>query len=296
MLGGLSGDGGLTWSKLPTAPSLLGERPVWDDRYRVLVWVDIISGELHRYRPGGNEDLLFKAWASIGTVALGDWGGYVLACQSGFVFIDARGVVVDTAPRPPGFDDDVRFNDGACDPRGRFFVGTVAVDGSPEKGRLYRLDHDGVATVMLEGISESNGIGWDPDGATLYYVDSGGTSPALHIFDYDLDSGQIRGLLEHVEFDSSLGVPDGLVVDHLGFLWLAFWGGGLIGKVSPRGELVSTYDVPTKFPTCLAFGGEQYRDLYLTTARDTEDGLAGHLFHAVTQSVGMRQPRFQLRK
>jgi L-arabinonolactonase len=133
----------------------------------------------------------------------------------------------------------------------------------------------------------------------LYYVDSGGAEPALYCFGYDLASGRIKELHEKIQFDCSLGVPDGLVVDQQGFLWMAFWGGGVIGKLSSGGQLLSIFEVPVKFPTCLAFGGEQLKDLYLTTSKETcepEDDLAGHLFRAVAPSVGMKQPRFQWTK
>jgi sugar lactone lactonase YvrE len=191
--------------------------------------------------------------------------------------------------------DDVRFNDGACDPVGRFWAGTVADDVRPGGGALYRLDPDGTITTVLEGVTESNGLGWSPDGTILYYVDSGEPEPRVRAFDYDTDTGRIGWEpYDLIRFPGGAAVPDGLVVDSEGCLWVALWGGSEVRRYSATGGLLATLPVPVSQPTCPAFGGPDLSDLYLTTAwqglderqREAEP-LAGHLLRTRPGAAGL---------
>ena len=288
------------WEVVVAAGAELGERPFWDAFADGLMWVDILAGQLHRYRPGLGDSVFHTAGVAVGAAAPRAGGGYVLAAADGFRLVGADGQPAGGPWRPPGMLADVRFNDGVCDPAGRFWAGTVAADRRAGAGALYRLDPSGQISVVLDGVTESNGLGWSPDGGTFYYIDSGEPRPRIRAFPCDLAAGTLGAARDLVQPPASYGIPDGLVVDADGCLWVAFWGGGAVRRYSASGELLASLEVPVSQPSCPAFGGPGLADLYVTTAwEDMTDAqraaepLAGHLLHTRVQGVrGLPAGRF----
>ncbi|TDU02538.1 sugar lactone lactonase YvrE [Streptomyces sp. 846.5] len=255
----------LSSEPLPFAPAALGERPVWDDRTGELLWVDIDAGTLHRYRPGAPATARGNA-PSVGAVALREKGGVVLAVTDGFLLLDADGEPEGPVIRPAGMEPDRFFNDGACDPAGRFLAGTATAARTPGAGSLYRLDPDGTVSTVLDQVTESNGIAWSQDGTTMYYVDSG--TQDVRAYGYDPATGTVdpspyRTL---ITIDPADGTPDGLVTDSEGNLWLALWGGWGLRRYSPDGTLLDHIPFPVSDVTCPCFGGQDLRDVFVTTS------------------------------
>ncbi|MPZ80791.1 MAG: SMP-30/gluconolactonase/LRE family protein [Actinophytocola sp.] len=244
------------------ARARLGEGPLWDRRAAVLRWVDIKRGEVHRFDPATGEDTSFEAGEQVGTVAVRRSGGLVLATETGIVTCAEDGSdrerLHEVATNPPGG----RFNDGKADPWGRFWAGTM-VEGTDGAGAFYRLDPDGDLYTMLTGVSVSNGLGWSPDGTTMYYVDT--RTGGVDAFDHDPATGDISGRRRVVEIDR--GWPDGLTVDAEGNLWVALWDGWAVRRYTPDGRLTETVEVPAQRVTSCAFGGADLSTLYITTAR-----------------------------
>jgi sugar lactone lactonase YvrE len=196
--------------------------------------------------------------------------------------------------------EDARFNDGACDPHGRYFAGTVTVEYRPGAGALYRLDPDGSVHTVLEGVTESNGIVWSPDGSTVYYVDSGEPATRIRAFAFDAERGTFGTSRDLVAFDPGDVVPDGLAMDAEGCLWVAMWGGSEVGRYDAEGRLLQRYPLPVSLVTCPGFGGERLEDLYVTTAWEGMDAaqrraepLAGHLFRMRPGVRGLPVNRFR---
>ncbi|MGH3406196.1 MAG: SMP-30/gluconolactonase/LRE family protein, partial [Streptosporangiaceae bacterium] len=135
----------------------------------------------------------------------------------------------------------------------------------------FRLTGDGRITRMLTGVTESNGIGWSPDGSTMYYIDSGEKPRRVRAFDYDVISGTIGGERELICYPAEDEYPDGLVVDADGHLWIAFWGGGQVRRYDPAGGLVEVVELPVSRPTCAGFGGPDLDGLYVTSAWEELD-------------------------
>ncbi len=204
----------LGWDVAVPAGAELGERPFWDAGQACLMWVDITAGRLHRYRPGaGDEIALDLSGVALGAAAPRRGGGYVLATAAGFRLTHSAGQLEQGALRPPGMPADARFNDGACDPAGRFWAGTVTRHVRPGAGALYRLDPDGTVTVALDGVTESNGLGWSLDGShvLLHRLGrAGATDPRVRIRPATGELGRASG---PVQFPGGGPVPDGLVVD-----------------------------------------------------------------------------------
>jgi sugar lactone lactonase YvrE len=243
------------------AQALLGEGPIWDERERVLHWVDVDGSTLHTLEPATGEKTSRKLAGRCSSVALCESGGLLIAHDRSVSRLEGD-VLVPFAPEisPKG-----RTNDGAVDPRGHYLVGTVAPDGEPRTGVLYRVDPDATYTELLHGIGISNGIDWSLDGQTMYYVDSHAHS--LDAFDYDLDTATLANRRTIAPIEEELGDPDGLTVDAEGTIWLAVWGGSRVRRYSPAGELLEELQVPAKQASSCIFGGDDLATLYVTSAR-----------------------------
>ncbi|MGX7680309.1 SMP-30/gluconolactonase/LRE family protein [Jatrophihabitans sp. DSM 45814] len=255
----------------PCSPQagLLSEGPRWDAERAELLWVDILGRHLHRGQvlPNGQLRLVSTLNISrhVGAVAPVSGGGYVLAAGNGFLYVDPDDAVHELAQAAVGHDD-VRMNDGACDPQGRFWAGTMAYDESPGAGSLYRLELDGSCTTVLEGLTISNGIGWSPDGRTMYLVDSG--PRRIIAFAFDPENGALSGRRTIVQLDEGTATPDGLTVDDEGCLWVAVWDSGSVRRYLPDGSLLATVPMPVGRPTSCAFGGQDRTTLFVTSARN----------------------------
>ena len=247
--------------------TILGEGLRWDAGRGELLRVDIAAGQVFREKVADDGSLIpIRTYPLPGTVGAiapleGD-RGWTLAAGRGFAALGPDGaftVIAEVA------SEGSRMNDGAADPHGRFWAGTVA--GRPGAAVLYRLERDGRVDAMLDGLTTSNGIGWSPDGCTMYLADSG--PRLIHAFDFNGGAGTISRGRVLVEVPDDVGTPDGLTVDAAGDLWVAIWGGGRVHQYSAAGELRGVLAVPAAQTTSCAFGGSGLHRLYVTTA--TED-------------------------
>jgi sugar lactone lactonase YvrE len=188
-----------------------------------------------------------------------------MALHSGFATLDLETGEVTQLAQPEGATPGNRFNDGRCDPAGRFWAGSMSLRFRTEPGRgtLYRLAPDGSVTPVLRDITLSNGLGWSPTGDRMYYIDS--TAQRVDVLDFDLANGTASNRRPLIEIAAGDGMPDGLTVDADGFLWVAVWGSGTIRRYSPAGELERLVRVPVSQVTSCAFGGRDLEDLYITS-------------------------------
>lgn len=275
----------------------MGEGPVWDDELRELIWVDILAGRVWRLDPATGAARALELGVPVGSVALREAGGLVLAVEYGFALLDdGADSIYSVAPVEEDHPGN-RMNDGKCDSAGRFWAGSMAYSEEPAAGALYRLGPDGSAVVALTGVTVSNGIDWSLDGSLMYYVDSG--HQRIDVFDFDRGSGNISGRRPLVEIETDAGIPDGLCVDAAGFIWVALWDGGAVRRYSPDGELAAVVEVPARRVTSCAFGGPSLETLYITTAREglPEEVLAaephtGGVFCCVPGVTGRAANRF----
>jgi sugar lactone lactonase YvrE len=260
------------WS---STPGLLSEGPRWHEERQELLWVDILGRKMHRPQlaaDGGLDRIeTISIDRHVGAVAPALGGGYILAAGPGFLFLDGAGSIHELA-QPEDGRQDVRMNDGACDPQGRFWAGTMAYDESPGAGTLYRLELDGSCATVLAGLTISNGIGWSPDGGTMYLTDSG--TGCVYAFAFDGASGAISDRRTLVKSDRPGAVPDGLTVDEDGGIWVALWNGGAVNRYDSDGSVLAQVELPVARPTSCAFGGPDRDMLFVTTAREGLDDAA----------------------
>ena len=262
------------------ADAELGEGPVWDARSGRLAWVDILGRRVHLTDPRTGETESIEMPLDVGAIAPRAAGGFVAALQDGFWVVgagEARRIAAVPEARPG-----LRFNDGTCDPAGRFWAGTMAYDEAAGAGCLYRLDTDGAVTRVLEGVTISNGLAWSADGGTLFFIDS--PTQRIDAFAYAVDTGEIAERRAVVEIPADLGSPDGMTIDAEGGLWVALWGGSALHRYV-EGRLDRVVRLPVSRPTSCAFGGPDLDELFVTSAwkglsTDARRGepLAGALF------------------
>ena len=272
----------------------LGEGCVWSPVENLLVWVDINGKAVHRFDHASGQPVgLWRYPETVGNAAIRAGGGLALGLGVSVTLTDQVGAI-ETVIQLPGEPETNRANDGAVDPRGRLFQGTMSntEPGSPVAG-LHRVDGDGTARRVLSDVMISNGIGWSPDQSTMYYIDT--LTFRVDQFDYDPDTGQIEGRRPFVTFDGSAGAPDGMTVDADGCLWVAMFGGFGVQRFSPSGEKLETVVTPgAPQTTCCCFGGPDLDTLYITTAADSIAGVetegesnSGALFAADVDAVGL---------
>jgi sugar lactone lactonase YvrE len=258
-----------SYAATPVSPEsyALGEGPVWDPVRERLLWVDILRGRVYAGRL--DPFRVIEEWVfdgTVGAVVAAEYGDLLVAERTGLTRIapDGRRTAVAGLPVPAGS----RLNDGAVDPDGRFVVGSLHLDEPDGAQVLLRLA-GGAATVLDDDLNLSNGLGWSPDGATFYSIDS--VPGVIHARDHP--DGPRRDL-----FTVTDGLPDGMCVDAAGNLWIANWGGGRVECRTPAGDLLATVAVDAPHTTCVAFAGPGLETLVITTATDqlTAAQLAAH--------------------
>ena len=278
----------------------LGEGPIWDSRRNVYWWIDIVGKQLFRLDPSTKTNDQWNLNLMPGTVVVRESGGLMLATQDGFQAFDIESGRLATILDPEANQAANRFNDGKCDPAGRFWAGTMRIENHMEiaTGALYSLDRNHSVVKHLDDVGVSNGIVWSQDATRMYYADS--PKRTIFGFDYDLDSGHIRNRQTVFFADDEMGFPDGMAIDRDDKLWVAFWDGWCVAQICPNsGKVLTKIALPVAQVTACAFGGRDHSQLLITTAAvglDTDarasQPLAGDLFVANPNACGLAQPRF----
>jgi len=220
----------------------------------------------------------------VGSIVLRRSGGAVIALHRGLAFFSfetGHYVVIEY----PVNDDSVRFNDGKCDPQGRFWAGTLELVEKQPRGKLFMLDTDHKVHLKLENVTVSNGICWTADAKTMYYIDS--PTRKIDAFDFDPSTGNISNRRTVITFGDDDGFPDGMAIDAQGNLWVGMWEGRKITCVSPHtGKVIRAIPMPVARVTAVAFGGSDLSDLYVTSAaRGGLPAPAGALFRVTGLGV-----------
>ncbi len=259
------------WELVLDQKALLGESPSWDARHNVLYWVDSLKGYLHIYDPRHKVNRTIELGEQIGCVVPKSENEVALAMKSGYYLLnletEKRYLVADPEKSFP----DNSFNDGKCDPSGRFWAGTVNMkDAYKFTGSLYCLHANGKTERIFNSVGCSNGITWSPDYKTMYYIDT--LAFDIKAFDYCLDTGKISKERIVVKIPERYKLPDGMTADIEGKLWVAHWDAAKVCRWDPtNGELLEYIEFPVPRISSCVFGGENLDELYVTSARDGLD-------------------------
>ena len=239
----------------------VGEGPMWHPIDRKVYWADIPQGRIFRYDPvSGEHGQIFEG---------GEVGGFTVQADGTLLLFMDRGAIASLRNgnleyhiREIEAERETRFNDVIADPAGRVFCGTMPAPD--HAGSLYRLDTDGSITQVLSGVGISNGMGFTPDTKQMYFTDS--PTHNVYLFDYEIETGELSNRRVFVNTGDNDGIPDGMTVDAEGNVWSARWDGSSLVRYSPEGEQVQRIWFPARKVSSVIFGGEDYTDMYVTTA------------------------------
>jgi len=258
------------------------EGPIWDERVQRIRWVDMLRGDVLSMPFAGGEVERLHVGDVAAAVRPRVNGGLVVAIERGFALVDVANEV--TALPDVWSDPTVRMNEGACDPQGRFYCGSMAYDEAPGRGALYRLDPDLTVETVLSGVTISNGLAWRANGETALYVDS----PTGRVDELDFDvHGTFTGRRPAVTIAVEGAVPDGIALDRENGIWVALYGGGAVHRYNERGALDAVIELPARNVTACALNPAG--DLLITTSADGDEGnpAAGALFRAEVGVPGL---------
>ena len=273
----------------------LGEGPMWHAPTRSLYFVDIKSRKIHRCAADGSDQRTWDAPNQASFVVPVKGGGLVCSLRDGLHHFDETNGSFKQLHSVEAELEDNRFNDGFVDYKGRLWFGSMHDPEADPTGVLYHLGADGVVREADRDYRITNGPAMSPDGKTLYHTDTLGKL----VYQFDVaDDGSLSNKRLFVE-TAAPGWPDGMAVDVDGYVWIAMFRGHRIDRYSPAGELVQTVPMPVPNITKLAFGGDDLRTAYVTTAwkglTDEERAqypLAGALFTFRTETPGLAQHEF----
>ncbi|PMZ85222.1 MULTISPECIES: SMP-30/gluconolactonase/LRE family protein [unclassified Pseudomonas] len=285
------------------ARNAVGESPVWVPEENALYWVDIPAGGLQRWSADTGQVDAWKTPQMLACIARHRDGGWVAGMESGFFrlhphsdgSLDSEQLAQVNHARA-----DMRLNDGRCDRQGRFWAGSMVLDmgANAAEGTLYRYSsgQPGPLDARLSGFIVPNGLGFSPDGRTMYLSDSHPLVQKIWAFDYDIETGTPSNRRLFVDMNQYCGRPDGAAVDADGCYWICANDAGLIHRFTPDGRLDRSLAVPVKKPTMCAFGGPRLDTLFVTSIRPGDDhdpqSLAGGVFALDPGIKGLPEPRF----
>lgn len=264
-----------------------GEGPIWhDDR---LLYVDIEGHKVVAFHPATNQEQVIAAGERVGTVVPRARGGLVIAGDNGFSFLDPDTAAVTPIADPePDKKPDNRFNDGKCDPAGRFWAGTISTVKKTGDAALYMLDAGHQVHLKYPGVTNSNGLCWTADAKTFYYIDT----PTRKVLAFDFDNGTGAISNERTAFATGAidASPDGMAIDVAGNLWIAFCRGACVACFEPStGKELERIPLPVSGVTACAFGGPDRKTLFITTGQfqGVDEPDAGRLFVAEPGIAGL---------
>jgi sugar lactone lactonase YvrE len=279
--------------------ALVGESPRWNPVDQALWWADIYEPSLNRFDPATGKGRKYAMPEHIGCFSFTRTGRIIAGMKSGIAFIDLEPTVkiervFDLNPNQTGY----RFNDGRCDPGGRFWAGTILEGLERKVGALFRFDPSGRCEKLIGEMICPNGLAFTADGKTMYHSDS----RLDYVWKWDVDqaTGAISNQRVFLAIDIQEGRPDGAVCDAEGGYWICHVGAWRVARYTPDGRIDRVIGLPVQRPTACTFGGRNLDTLFVTTATRglgatalAKQPLAGNLFAIVDVGVrGIAEPVF----
>lgn len=282
------------------AGATLGEGAYWHHKQQKLWWIDIEKGLLHIFNPADGSLQSYDMGRRIGTVVPDKADNAVVALQDGIFRYDFAKRTLHLLAAPEKDKPENRFNDGKCDPQGRLWAGTMAINASGRKGALYCLEADGKISKKIDSVGISNGIVWATDTSQMYYIDT--PTREVRAYDYNPITAEIRFNRTAVRIPDGAGYPDGMAIDSEGMIWVALWEGACVIRYNPdTGKPLLKVHTPGAWRvTSCTFGGKNLDSLYITTAsiglNETQKKQypnSGHLFVVKLEGIrGLPLPVF----
>lgn len=282
------------------AGDILGETPRWCERTSKLWWIDVRRPALQSYDPSTGQHAAIRLHPDLitGSIVLRESSGFLLATAQGMCLYDpCTGQAPTFLGNPEEGKPGMRLNDGRCDRRGRFWVGSMHDTQRIPVGTLYCQEAGKIYRAALSDFVLPNSICWSPDDKTMYFSDT--HNQLTWAFDYDIDEGHISNRRLFKDWTYQLGRPDGAVTDAQGCLWTCMVATGQLIRLSPHGEIDRIIQLPVTNPTCPAFGGSRLDTLYITSHSQrlpadvqAREPLAGALMAINPSVTGLMEARY----
>ena len=243
----------------------LGESPVWSERDGRLYFVDLRdTPAIHALDIDTGDEARWPMPEDIGCIVPSSDGTLVAGLRSGFATFDPSRGALDYVLDPEPGTPHTRLNDGKCDARGRLWCGSMNPDSALAEGSLYVLEGRDRCTRVLGEWLTPNGIALSLDGRTMYIADT--RRGSIEAFAFDAKRGALHERRVFADLGALPGGPDGACVDREGCLWSAIFDGGALLRLDPQGRIDRVLRLPVSKPASCAFGGRDYRTLFVTTA------------------------------
>ena len=278
----------VTPEKITDSVAFHGEGPVWHESWGGLRWVDMLAGDILTLTPSG--DIIRTPTGSkiAAFVRPRANGGYVVGVERGIALADSP--FGEPVLQPEIWSDiNVRMNEGGVDPQGRLYAGSMPYDRTPGAGKLYRIDADGAATIVLPHVTTTNGIEFTADGSKTYYNDTATRGTDV----FDVVDGELTN--RRVFYFVGEGIsPDGLAVDSEGNVWTALNRLGVVRLYSPEAEILGEWKLPCPGVTAVTLGGEDGKDVFIATSKELADvPAAGAIYHLRADVAGQPTREYQ---
>lgn len=279
--------------------ALLGEGALWNYKTQELYWVDIVGKKFHIYNPKTQVNKTFNMPTMIGTVVPINNNFALVALSDNIYKLNLKTEEFLPFSNVELSKDENRFNDGKCDPNGNLWAGTINLD-NPNKCKLYKFNDKGESEIMIDSITNSNGIVWTKDTKTMFYIDS--PSKQIKAYDFDSSTSSISNMRVLVEVKDNFGILDGMAIDENDNLWVGLWDGFAVANFNSKtGELIRKINVPAKNVTSCTFGGKNQDILYITTSslgmseeEQKKYPDAGSLFKVIPGVKGVKTTHFKI--
>ena len=281
------------------ANALLGETPLWHAGEQALYWIDVLRPAVYRYDPAKGQTDNWPMPSAVGAIGLREGGGFIVACENEGISIYDPKTFEHRLVASPRKGHVGRYNDGRVDAAGRFWIGWLT-HSRKETGSLYRVDVDGSVSEAMTDIVAPNGLGWSPDGQTMYITDS--HINTIWACPFDPVSGKLGARRKFYEFaPREKGILDGLAVDSEGGIWIAMYNGWAVIHLDPAGKLVDQFHVPVSLLCSCTFGDADLRTLYITSSVRQQNASqlanqpwAGALMSVRMPVAGMKEPMVRM--
>lgn len=272
--------------------AILGEGPVYDKDLNRLYWVDIEGKKIIVNDLNTGTETFYDMPDLVSSLCVIDDKRVIATIRHAFYIVDLSKNSLQKVAEVETEIESNRFNDGKCDKLGRYWAGTMNMIERKPTGNFYKLEGNKIVKV-LEGLTISNGLGWDIEDKVMYLIDT--PTRKVFMFDFDLQRGEIYNKKIAVDFGNEPGNPDGMAVDEEGFIWVAHWGGGKVSRWNPRnGKKVFEIKVPATYVTSVTFGTPEMNYVFISTAGKSQDPLAGKLFTTRVDVRGLPNYRFKI--
>ena len=263
----------------------LVEGPTWI-KDKGLLFSDVIKGGVYLLDDSNNISTIVAHRRGIGGIAVHEKNGLVVGGRN-ISYKSFTGDKTTTLLSNDVTEVALGFNDLTTDSKGRVYVGSVAFkvfsDEEMIPGHLHVIDVDGSVRTISDGVMLSNGLGFSPDGKTLYHSDARDAVVRQYAVSPDGDVSDWKPFVK-----TNNGHPDGLAVAEDGSVWIAMAYGARVDVFESNGALRASLPVPLPMVTSVCFGGPDLKDLYVVTgSRGGPSDSCGTIFRTRVEVPGL---------